>query len=767
MSYRTGTTIAVYGVVQWTHLGSAVSTYSIDGDTPTTLNLMNNGTGMEQGFYDEPTSAALSDANYTLTMKLTEVPSRQKHVLDFLSHRVGAIVGGVIGGVAALLLITLAAFWWCRGYGYDPPVVSLFENAPPPKSSTHSLVGADPKYPIPSLNLAYAGPPGSSSMGEPSASALLTRQELRRRIDELQADMAELEGPATNSNVNDTARIRLLQEEVVLLREENARSYGGAFPPPAYADYNLFQASAMLVLVAESTAVYVVISYATVACNIAGFPTPVCNASETVAMTQNSVNPETFRRTAWRRGDVNFSVPILGSLDVDAGYASRRLANARVTRGSELNARSVRPRPVQLARRVDFFSNGKKQKQKAEQQRQEQVKNCIQTCSHPSYHKTPEQCTEADQVGQTVAHEWTAVLSMHNLDQTHYSEVSLSKSRKRETLNTFHPLVILDSLKWLRRPQRIMSLYLRQVSEVAADSVAFCRAITNSISGHWELELFDDLSHFRRQTQKVNAAFNYTSRVVLSSAINSVALHQGVAYMGFPLITFLALSPFFSLYRGEVNSWMERYPLCIYNLLVEIIGQLAEDKPTLSACSPREVEVISDQTHGSGRKISPHSFDTGVLESGCSILLPTVPFLCHVLAKINRLDSLDLTMHMTPAKIWSNWSLAIQTSPYTALSLPTLRNLKVGVCSIPSAIVDNRVRSPFMHVGLTESHFTPPEDGVVQRRSTVNHLTIVIYRKGRLNKYILRQTPALDILNTLRLAMLSSAVAHDTLAVLT
>ncbi|KAL0957100.1 hypothetical protein HGRIS_003193 [Hohenbuehelia grisea] len=147
----TGSSVAVYGVVQWQYPGRLSTAYIIDGSAPQYNTVSSSGdsyTWEEQPNYLFFQNSSLPPGNHTLVVTVTEASDELSFILDYLLYNpsfpnlsskphltandihawtrpplilpprrvpVGAIVGAVVGGVF-LLAITLFVFWrfWWR-----------------------------------------------------------------------------------------------------------------------------------------------------------------------------------------------------------------------------------------------------------------------------------------------------------------------------------------------------------------------------------------------------------------------------------------------------------------------------------------------------------------------------------------------------------------------------------------------------------------------------------------------------------------------------
>ncbi|KAJ8507959.1 hypothetical protein ONZ45_g9718 [Pleurotus djamor] len=144
----TGSSVSVYGIVQWKLSGRVSTAYIVDGSKPTMVTIDSEGPGHR--YTDQPNypffHTDLPPGNHTLVIVLTEVAGEQSFMLDYVVYSatfdnvtvmprlsstdmhpwdvpplvyphadtpVGAIVGSVTGGVVFLCVVLfLGLVWW-------------------------------------------------------------------------------------------------------------------------------------------------------------------------------------------------------------------------------------------------------------------------------------------------------------------------------------------------------------------------------------------------------------------------------------------------------------------------------------------------------------------------------------------------------------------------------------------------------------------------------------------------------------------------------
>ncbi|KIY44037.1 hypothetical protein FISHEDRAFT_77949 [Fistulina hepatica ATCC 64428] len=295
-----GSSISVYGVFHWENVGAVQSTYTVDGGTPTLWQVSSNGTDTVHGYKDQINylffSSNLTAANHTLEVNVTDITNSQTYILDYITYNAafssiaakpnftttaatsttsstsssstssstsaaahssspnlspGAIAGIVVGSVAFLFIIVALGLFLIRRHrrrehwNAEPaPVVPLPFTPMRAASSDPATAMTITSLPHPSSgNLSdtnksglWAAMPSSALTQE----SVPTHANLRRRLVDLQRDMARMEASVSSSvsgssqHAVDQARIAQLQQEVEMLRAENARLYGDHDLPPAY-----------------------------------------------------------------------------------------------------------------------------------------------------------------------------------------------------------------------------------------------------------------------------------------------------------------------------------------------------------------------------------------------------------------------------------------------------------------------------------------------------------------------------------------------------
>ncbi|KAJ7577531.1 hypothetical protein C8J56DRAFT_971004 [Mycena floridula] len=250
-----GTTAAVYGIFSWTQLGSYDLTVSVDDQEPFTVIFNASATRVDADAPDQPNlklfnTGDLPAGNHTIIANLTRCDN-QTLVIDYIQYNpsfsslatmpnltdttstsgsppgasqtplvtkkssVGAIAGGVVGGIALLAIVTLLLLWW-RRWKTKPESHDAFRPSGPmtvePFLDNPSTSGV-PKTITSSGFSPLRRNSGSATSSGPSGSR------------------HKLKGSTNGQEDSDLMR-RQIQE----LREENERLARMAKPPPAYAD---------------------------------------------------------------------------------------------------------------------------------------------------------------------------------------------------------------------------------------------------------------------------------------------------------------------------------------------------------------------------------------------------------------------------------------------------------------------------------------------------------------------------------------------------
>ncbi|KAK0466687.1 hypothetical protein IW261DRAFT_1598303 [Armillaria novae-zelandiae] len=293
----TGTNISVFGIQRNSVVGVIYADFSVDGEKMSTFSVTSARSGNDLANTIFFSSSILPHGVHTLVMNITRVAGDQSLKLDYITYSRQApgsdhmaspssssvspsksnlpsgpassfssttsnltpkatntkrIVGGVVGGGIALLMIILAGalFCWQRKrkvycqanltglsqpfiYNPDESVFGRAESSVPSPSESEeksvawrgiSVVGstfestAGSSHPLPS----------SLSLSRLQRSALESQAEIRRRLDEISSLMAQIEQPST-----EITHIQELQNRIEVLTEENTQLMG--VPPPAYA----------------------------------------------------------------------------------------------------------------------------------------------------------------------------------------------------------------------------------------------------------------------------------------------------------------------------------------------------------------------------------------------------------------------------------------------------------------------------------------------------------------------------------------------------
>ncbi|KAK0443901.1 uncharacterized protein EV420DRAFT_1013687 [Desarmillaria tabescens] len=247
----TGTNVSVFGIQRNSIVGVISADFSVDGGETTTFSTTSASSGNDLANTMFFSSSILDFGVHTLIMNITDVAGDQSLKLDYLtySNQVSnsnsssspssssasssssnlpssstsdspsgsspsyspskttnskGIVGGVVGGgVALLLIIAGALFWWRR------------------KKRAHH------KANLISLSQSFTYTPDQSiaRQAEPSGN----RAEIRRRLDEINSLIAQMEQPS-----NEMTQIQEMQNRIEMLTEENTQLMGVS--PPAYED---------------------------------------------------------------------------------------------------------------------------------------------------------------------------------------------------------------------------------------------------------------------------------------------------------------------------------------------------------------------------------------------------------------------------------------------------------------------------------------------------------------------------------------------------
>ncbi|KAK0447721.1 hypothetical protein EV421DRAFT_1787786 [Armillaria borealis] len=270
----TGTNVSVFGAQRISIIGGISSDFSVDGGKTTTFSTTSNASGNDIAntmFFSSP---ILTSGTHTLFMNITEdyitysdqvsdskssssptsssgssgtnTPSSSGTSSPYSPPKTtqfAGIVGGAVGGSVALLLIIGALIWWRRSkrtyhkansisLSVDQFVLCQAELSAPTLSTREknlvrlqtggtSVVGS-------SSTRTVGLPPMSPSSSRPQA-ATENQVEIRRRLDEINRLIAQMEQPS-----NETAQIQELRTQIEMLTEENTRLMG--VPPPAYQD---------------------------------------------------------------------------------------------------------------------------------------------------------------------------------------------------------------------------------------------------------------------------------------------------------------------------------------------------------------------------------------------------------------------------------------------------------------------------------------------------------------------------------------------------
>ena len=145
---RTGTSLYIYGMLHWADLGTVSASYTLDGETtPVTYSVTTSSSMHQDNTNDQPnfllyTNTSLTAGDHTLVVNVTKCVN-QTFIFDYLTYQpsfstlatmpnltlpastngtphttttstpVGAIVGGILGGLALLFLL-IGAFLWFR-----------------------------------------------------------------------------------------------------------------------------------------------------------------------------------------------------------------------------------------------------------------------------------------------------------------------------------------------------------------------------------------------------------------------------------------------------------------------------------------------------------------------------------------------------------------------------------------------------------------------------------------------------------------------------
>ena len=142
-----GTSVSVYGLFTWGNIGTLAATYTLDGGTPVALTypVTTNSPEYVDGNLEKPNFRfflldTVSAGDHTLVINVTQCLNHT-FIFDYITYTplfsnlasmpslvftapptasgsrhtpVGAIVGGVVGGLLALVFIPLILVFWLR-----------------------------------------------------------------------------------------------------------------------------------------------------------------------------------------------------------------------------------------------------------------------------------------------------------------------------------------------------------------------------------------------------------------------------------------------------------------------------------------------------------------------------------------------------------------------------------------------------------------------------------------------------------------------------